>query len=289
MKGWHEVGVDDYSAAYDKFGGSVLSNPDVLNAIAVVVDLPIQYFAYKNIDGVQAVIPVWKNWVAGSKLGLNKMSRKGMVDFGNAELILPISEKANLALPVRANNLSLKNRSNITNLQDSQMDICLAKKPHEFSKKVRYNRKRELRLLEEAGATVQSVDSMSNEEISIMYSKLFELRWGFKATGFEYLTDLLDYVRPLLFGAVIKLDGKAIAFQLIYKSECYSHISMEYINGGVDPAYKELGAGSVLTYLNTQRAWKLSEQLGKSLRYSFGKADNEYKDRWCNRSAVYSV
>ena len=64
---------------------------------------------------------------------------------------------------------------------------------------------------------------------------------------------------------------------------------MEYVNGGVDPAFSALSPGSVLTYLNTQQAWALSGSTAKNLRYSFGKADNEYKDRWCSQSAIYSV
>ena len=33
----------------------------------------------------------------------------------------------------------------------------------------------------------------------------------------------------------------------------------------------------------------LARALGKPLRYSFGRADREYKDRWCNRVPVYQV
>ena len=29
--------------------------------------------------------------------------------------------------------------------------------------------------------------------------------------------------------------------------------------------------------------------LGKPLRYSFGRADREYKDRWCHRVPVFQV
>ena len=47
--------------------------------------------------------------------------------------------------------------------------------------------------------------------------------------------------------------------------------------------------GSVLSYLNTQAAWEDARALGKPLRYSFGRADREYKDRWCHSSPVFQV
>ena len=66
-------------------------------------------------------------------------------------------------------------------------------------------------------------------------------------------------------------------------------VSLEYINGGVDPQNREFSPGSVLSFVNTQNAWSEARALGKPLRYSFGRADREYKDRWCNRQPVYQV
>ncbi len=289
LKGWLTVTSADYAQAYEQFGGSVLSHPKVLQAIEAMVDLPIQYVAFEQAGELQAVIPVWKKYIAGSKLALKKMSRKGLVDFGNAELILPISASAQVELPVQVDNLSQLHASNISNITPTTTAICLSKPHTEFSKKFRYNRKRELRLLEEQGGQVKSIDSLSNDELVDTYVRLFELRWGFKPKAHQGLSRLLANLRPLLFGSYIEMDGQAIAFQLIYKAECHSHISMEYVNGGVDLTFNTLSPGSVLTYLNTQQAWALSESTGKPLRYSFGRADNEYKDRWCSQSAIYLV
>jgi len=289
MKGWLAVDQAAYAQAYEQFGGSVLSHPDVLKAIEAMVDLPIQYYAFEQVGELQAVIPVWKKYIAGSKLSLKKLSRKGLVDFGNAEYILPIASKARIELPVQGDNLSRLHATNISNLVPANTAISLSKSSLEFSKKFRYNRKRELRLLEEQGGEIKSIDGLSNEELVDIYTRLFELRWGFKPTAYQCLVRLLDLLRPLLFGSYIEMDGQAIACQLIYKAECPSHISMEYINGGVDPAFRSLSPGSVLTYVNTRQAWALSESSGKALRYSFGRADNEYKDRWCSQSAIYSV
>jgi hypothetical protein len=45
----------------------------------------------------------------------------------------------------------------------------------------------------------------------------------------------------------------------------------------------------VLSFLNTQSAWEEARVLGKPLRFSFGRADREYKDRWCNPVPVFQV
>ena len=289
MKGWVSVTHADYAHAYQQFGGSVLSHPEVLQAIEAMADLPIQYYSFEQAGTLQAVIPVWKKYIAGSKLGLKKMSRKGLVDFGNAEMILPISASAKIELPVQVDNVSQLHTATISNSSPTNTAICLSKRPREFSKKFRYNRKRELRLLQEQGGLIKPIDSLSNDELVATYVRLFELRWGFKPKAYQELSRLLTHLRPLLFGSFIEMEGCAIAIQLIYKAECDSHISMEYVNGGVDPAFSALSPGSVLTYFNTQQAWDLSASAAKDLRYSFGKADNEYKDRWCSQSAIYSV
>ena len=46
---------------------------------------------------------------------------------------------------------------------------------------------------------------------------------------------------------------------------------------GVDPQQREFSPGSVLSFINTQNAWSEARSLGKPLRYSFGRADREYK------------
>jgi hypothetical protein len=290
MKAWREIDAGMYAEAYVQFGGSVLSSPLTVEVISKLAQLPIHYYGYYQNDQLLAAIPVWGRWVAGSKEAFKKMGRKGIIDMGNAELILPISSAAKISIPVKANNISPIHADNITNLKQMDVDLCLAK-PHRtggLSKKFRYNQRRALRLLEEKGVAPRTVQSLRNSEVANIYINLFEKRWGFKPVGYERFEELLDGLRPLLFGSLLELEGEAIAFQLIYKCESADHISIEYINSGVDPDYQPLSPGSALTFLNTQQAWALSEQLSKPLRYSFGKADAAYKEMWCTRSVVYS-
>lgn len=59
----------------------------------------------------------------------------------------------------------------------------MARTPEELSKKFRYNQRRELRLLEEAGGVVRPVSEFSSGELAAIYCDLFQRRWGFPATG----------------------------------------------------------------------------------------------------------
>ena len=142
-------------------------------------------------------------------------------------------------------------------------------------------------LREGAGAVVSAVAEFSSVELASIYCELFQRRWGFAATGAEHLAEVLERLRELLIGSVIFLQGAPIAVQLVYRVEAPQWISVEFINGGVDPQKRDFSPGSVLSFLNTQNAWEQARAVGKPLRYSFGRADREYKVRWCTPVPVF--
>ncbi|EPN57973.1 hypothetical protein A244_11190, partial [Pseudomonas syringae pv. actinidiae ICMP 18807] len=147
----------------------------------------------------------------------------------------------------------------------------------------------ELRLLEEAGGTVRPVSEFSSAELASMYCDLFQRRWGFEATGARHKAEVIELLRDLLIGSVVFLNDAPIAIQLVYRVEAPQWVSIEYVNGGVDPETRDFSPGSVLSFVNTQSAWEDARALGKALRFSFGRADREYKDRWCNPVPVFQL
>ncbi len=122
-----------------------------------------------------------------------------------------------------------------------------------------------------------------------IYAELFQRRWGFAATGAAHLAEVFERLREFMTGSLIYLNDEPVAIQVLYRVEAPRWVSLEYINGGVDPQQREFSPGSVLSFVNTQNAWAEARAIGKPLRYSFGRADREYKDRWCNRIPVYQV
>lgn len=288
-RGWCVVDAPAYNEAWQRFGGSVATHPQVIERLAGLAQIPVRYLAWEQAGELKACIATWGRDLALSKDVLKRSGKKGLFDLGNAEVILPAAADAQAPLRQRARYLSTLNEGRFSGLKPQAEQLAMARTPEELSKKFRYNQRRELRLLEEAGGVVRPVSEFSSAELAAIYCDLFLRRWGFTATGAERLAEVIELMREWLIGSVIFLNDAPIAIQLVYRVESPGWISVEYVNGGVDPETRAFSPGSVLSFLNTQSAWEQAREVGKPLRFSFGRADREYKDRWCNPVKVFSV
>ncbi len=288
-RGWCVVDAPAYHEAWQRFGGSVATHPQVIERLAGLAQIPVRYLAWEQAGELKACIATWGRDLALSKDVLKRSGKKGLFDLGNAEVILPAAADAQAPLRQRARYLSTLNEGRFSGLKPQAEQLAMARTPEELSKKFRYNQRRELRLLEEAGGVVRPVSEFSSAELAAIYCDLFLRRWGFTATGAERLAEVIELMREWLIGSVIFLNDAPIAIQLVYRVESPEWISVEYVNGGVDPETRAFSPGSVLSFLNTQSAWEQAREVGKPLRFSFGRADREYKDRWCNPVKVFSV
>ncbi|WP_397450228.1 antimicrobial resistance protein Mig-14 [Pseudomonas sp. NA-150] len=288
-RGWTEIDASSYAQAWARFGGSVATHPLVIERLAGLAEIPVRYLGWEQNGELQAAIPTWGRSLALSKDVLKQQGKKGLFDLGNAELILPVAAGAQVPLRHRARYLSALHEGRVSTLKPQSESLAMARTPEELSKKFRYNQRRELRLLEEAGGVVRPVADFTSAELASMYCDLFQRRWSFPATGAERMADVIELLRELLIGSVVFLNDAPIAIQLVYRVEAPEWISVEYINGGVDPETRDFSPGSVLSFLNTQSAWEHARAMSKPLRFSFGRADREYKDRWCNPVPVYQV
>ncbi|MCV9921378.1 antimicrobial resistance protein Mig-14 [Pseudomonas sp. BT-42-2] len=288
-RGWQAIDASAYAEAWQRFGGSVATHPLVIEQLADLAQIPVRYLGWQHSGELKAAIPTWGRHLALSKDVLKRHGKKGLFDLGNAELILPAAADAGAPLRHAGRYLSELNQGRFTGLKAQAEQLAMARAHEDLSKKFRYNQRRELRLLEEAGGVVRPISDFSATEIAAMYCDLFKRRWGFPATGAERMAEVLERLRELLIGSVLLLDGAPIAIQLVYRVEAPEWISVEYVNGGVDPETKAFSPGSVLSFLNTQAAWEDARARNKPLRFSFGRADREYKDRWCTSVPVYQV
>ncbi|MCW2268495.1 Mig-14 [compost metagenome] len=288
-RGWSVIDAATYAQAWQRFGGSVATHPLVIEQLAELAQIPVRYLGWEHNGEIKAAIPTWGRYLALSKDVLKRQGKKGLYDLGNAELILPAAADAQAPLRHAGRYLSELNQGRFANLKPQAEQLAMARTPEDLSKKFRYNQRRELRLLEEAGGQVRPVTDFSSTELAAIYCDLFKRRWDFPATGAERMADVIERLRALLIGSVLFLDDAPIAIQLVYRVEAPAWISVEYINGGVDPHTKAFSPGSVLSFLNTQAAWEDARARNKPLRFSFGRADREYKDRWCNPVPVFQV
>lgn len=288
-RGWSVVDAQTYEQAWTRFGGSVATHPLVVAQLAEMAEIPVRYLAWQQSGEIKAAIPVWGRHLALSKDVLKRHGKKGLFDLGNAEIILPAAADAQAPLRHAGRYLSELNQGRFSTLKPQAESLAMARQPEDLSKKFRYNQRRELRLLEEAGGVVRPVQDFDSAEIAAMYCDLFLRRWTFPATGAERMAEVIERLRSLLIGSVVFLNDAPIAIQLVYRVEAPEWISVEYVNGGVDPETREFSPGSVLSFLNTQSAWEDARARNKSLRFSFGRSDREYKDRWCNPVPVFQV
>ncbi len=288
-RGWRVIDASAYAQAWQRFGGSVATHPLVVEQLAELAQIPVRYLGWEHNGELKAAIPTWGRYLALSKDVLKRQGKKGLYDLGNAELILPAAAGAQAPLRHAGRYLSELNQGRFANLKLQTESLAMARTPEDLSKKFRYNQRRELRLLEEAGGQVRAVSEFSSSELAAIYCDLFQRRWEFPATGAERMAEVIERLRELLIGSVLFLDDAPIAIQLVYRVEAPEWISVEYINGGVDPQTKAFSPGSVLSFLNTQAAWEDARARNKPLRFSFGRADREYKDRWCNPVPVFQV
>lgn len=288
-RGWSSISAAEYRATWLQFGGSVMTHPDFVEKLSALAGIPVAYLGWQIEGELRAAVAVWGRELALSKAGLKKHGKRRLFDLGNAEVIIPQAANTEIALRHRTQYVSALHEGRISTLQAQNQELALAREPEEYSKKFRYNQRRESRLLEEQGGELLLFTDLSSAEQAQIYSDLFEKRWGFATPGKERLAEVLELLRPYLSGSFVCINGQPAAAQILYRVESPEWISVEYINGGVDPLFNELSPGSVLTWVNTQAAWEDARAQGKALRYSFGRADREYKDRWCHRVPVFEV
>lgn len=288
-RGWSPISADEYRAVWQEFGGSVITHPDFVERLSDLAGIPVAYLGWQVDGQLKAAVATWGRELALSKAGLKKHGKRRLFDLGNAEVILPQAAHTEIALRHRTEFVSALHEGRICTLKAQKQELALAREPEEYSKKFRYNQRRELRLLEEQGGELLPFTELSSSQQAQIYSDLFEQRWGFATPGKEHLAEVLELLRPYLVGSYICINGQPAAAQILYRVESPEWISVEYINGGVDPQFNELSPGSVLTWVNTQAEWEQARAQDKALRYSFGRADREYKDRWCHRVPVFEV
>ncbi len=212
-RGWREVDAPTYAQAWQRFGGSVATHPLVVEQLAEMAGIPVRYLGWESAGELVAAIPTWGRHLALSKDVLKRRGKKGLYDLGNAELILPVADDARIALRHAGRYLSALHERNIVTLRPQTEQLAFARAPEDFSKKFRYNQRREVRLVEEAGGQVRQADSFAPAEFAAIYLELFQRRWGFPATGAERMAEVFERLRELLRGSVLLLNDQPIAVQ----------------------------------------------------------------------------
>ena len=286
-KGWTAIDAGTYAITWHRFGGSVMTHPAVVERLSILAGIDVKYLGWFRGDEIVGAIATWGRYLALSRKALKRYGRKNAFDLGNAEVILPIDPEQKVPVRFLMRYVSELNSANVSTLKLQEESIALARTPEEFSKKSLYNQRRELRIFSEQGGTVHDIQSCSPQDLAETYAALFAKRWGFEAAAKQTLPEVFSRLRPFMTGSILRMRDRPIAVQILYRVDSPRWISIEYVNGGVDPEFTEYSPGSILTFLNTHAAWEQARTEGKALRYSFGRVDRDYKMRWCHAAPVY--
>ncbi len=286
---WQQVDANVYTNAYQEYGGSFLTHPMVIDAMSSMASIETKFYGcYKN-DHLAGALATWGSYLAGDKRYLQKIKQRRLFDVGNAEVILPVSRHIKVPVDYKGQFISEINNGSIINLKKQKESLSLARSfsQGDFSRKFRYNRRRELKHFKESGGEVIPLSELSANEIAIIYTKLFRKRWGKKPKGHEQLSIFLEKIFPMVKGYYLRMNDIPVAIQLIYLVSTQCGVSAEYINGGVDLDYKKFSPGSILSFLNIQMAEDYAQSNNTPLRFSFGLTDKDYKSNWCLPHPVF--
>ena len=112
---------------------------------------------------------------------------------------MPIAAQACVPVRQRMSYVSDLNAGQVSSRLKAQPEgLALARTPEEYSKKFRYNQRRELRLLEEAGGCVRPMLDFSPLQQAAIYADLFERRWGFSPRDKAHLGEVFALLREFM-------------------------------------------------------------------------------------------
>ncbi len=287
--GWQQGSESEYREAYTKFGGSVITSPDLLNFIHQRFNLDEKFYIRK--DRNNQIIGAFCTWYDKYLAGEQKIAHKlelyrYMLNFD--EIILPLSAEEKVFLPANSKFLSEKHKEQVINAFEkinAHREICLVKS---FSKKTISTRNRELNKFIKKGGSIVNISKYSVEEFTDIYDELYFKRRNEHSNKKE-IQEILNAFPDLVFGNVLWLENNPVAMQYVIRKESPNWVCFDYINSGMDMSYPDLSLGTIAAWVNVRDAIEYTNKRNLELRYCFGRPTFDYKERWCNRSSLQRV
>ena len=299
-KNWEKVDFSIYSQAYHQYGGSVATHPDVLKTIEELTGIKTVYYAqYKN-DNLMGAIATWDQYLAGGRRAMKVLGIENVIDLGVPELILPLNASENFDIDFKAQGLSSLHQHQINSglLSRSPYSLGMLRTGvfGALSSRSKRELRRQYRRIQEDGGYVKSVASLTSEEFKDIYCTLFSGKWSYPPRGYKSMDVVFSKLSQFLFGYIFYFANKPAAVHINYLIVNERCVSVEFINAAIDAKAHKYSLGSIVNHLNTQEAERIAEEAKKPLRFSFGRMLDEkghvidqYKERWCVPSTVYST
>ena len=156
VKDGHIVGEGDFSGQGGEVGGCgvpgySLAGPEV---VAVALNL-----VAANSTGPGNLVA----WPADREQPFASVINYQGTNVAN-QIILPLAHGVRVPVQHRMRYVSALNAEQISTLREQPEGLALAREPEDYSKKFRYNQRREQRLLEEAGGVIRPMLELTEAE-----------------------------------------------------------------------------------------------------------------------------
>jgi CelD/BcsL family acetyltransferase involved in cellulose biosynthesis len=93
----------------------------------------------------------------------------------------------------------------------------------------------------------------------------------------------------MLCGDVLLLRDRPVAIRLIYRNETSRWLFANAVNGGIDPEFRDHSPGGILLFRTIEYLEQEAGASNKTLRFSCGQNDANYKKLWCFEVPTYRL
>jgi hypothetical protein len=292
--GWSVISAHAYAETWQRFGGSVITHPDILDFLHQRFDCKPCFLGKTDKQGnLSAAIATWGNTIAGDKSALARLGIDDRYDFGSPEVILPLGPDFRGLIGYRSKFVSQIHQNQIINSysHNRTRTLCLAKGlgPEGMSSRQKRTRRNDLSHLLRFGGEIRKASDYTPSQLAEIYNDLYQRRWDRPHPHREHLAEMMTALWPHITGHVILFDQKPVAYQFLLFSTSDRYYSLEFVNSGVDPEYFEHSVGSVLTWINIEQAWQAAESKNLECRYSFGRNSYDYKAQWAYEVKLHRI
>jgi CelD/BcsL family acetyltransferase involved in cellulose biosynthesis len=133
------------------------------------------------------------------------------------------------------------------------------------------------RRFQEAGGKFRLIRDFPADEVVAIFTQLFEKRWNYPSPNKEILPTIFQELHDMLGGYVLLVGDRPVAFDICYKHETPRWILVTGVQRAYDPEFLDYSPGAILFFRNLETFEEEASASNKTLRYSLGLNDTDYK------------
>jgi len=279
--GWEDCSISDYTQCCNQFGYNSESSARFLTFF-LNNGAALKFLAYRRKGELSGAVCLDNGWIANDYK--NPKMQTGGMPLPAFCVIPPFKENVQCVAPFKSKSLSAHTRNfrnasfNLFSRRQVAYSRCLREG---FSKKVRYNRNREVRNFLESGGEFVDVGDISSAFLHDSYHQLFAKRRQKQVKLCETTKSFFSTYHNDFFGKIALWRGDPVGVQLLITSTSKLGFFVDFINIGYDTDIRNHSLGTIMMWNNLVSAHEHAERAALPLHFSYGMMSGEYKSMWC--------